>query len=138
MKDVYTFVISSWCDRFGDVRCDSAAYTDNSGFHSQWSSDLFHCVLFCLLYSFSERKFLIFMVSPQQAILFVIVFLVLQQIGGNLMGIVGMLVFIPLLSVLYTIFREFVYLRLKKQNIKQVTKTEIEEYTEEEILYKTK
>mgnify|MGYP000178771306 FL=1 len=89
-------------------------------------------------------SFLIFMVNPQQAILFVIVFLVLQQIegnliyphvvgesvglpsiwvlaavtiGGNLMGIVGMLVFIPLLSVLYTIFREFVYLRLKKQNI---------------------
>ena len=100
-------------------------------------------------------SFLIFMVNPQQAILF----LVLQQIegnliyphvvgesvglpsiwvlaavtiGGNLMGIVGMLVFIPLLSVLYTIFREFVYLRLKKQNIKQVTKTEIEEYTKEE------
>ena len=104
-------------------------------------------------------SFLIFMVNPQQAILFVIVFLVLQQIegnliyphvvgesvglpsiwvlaavtiGGNLMGIVGMLVFIPLLSVLYTIFREFVYLRLKKQNIKQVTKTEIEDYTKEE------
>ena len=104
-------------------------------------------------------SFLIFMVNPQQAILFVIVFLVLQQIegnliyphvvgesvglpsiwvlaavtiGGNLMGIVGMLVFSPLLSVLYTIFREFVYLRLKKQNIKQVTKTEIEEYTKEE------
>ena len=104
-------------------------------------------------------SFLIFMVNPQQAILFVIVFLVLQQIegnliyphvvgesvglpsiwvlaavtiGGNLMGIVGMLVFIPLLSVLYTIFREFVYLRLRKQNIKQVTKTEIEEYTKEE------
>ena len=106
-------------------------------------------------------SFLIFMVSPQQAILFVIVFLVLQQIegnliyphvvgesvglpsiwvlaavtiGGNLMGIVGMLVFIPLLSVLYTIFRECVYLRLKKQNIKQVTKTEIEEYIKEEEL----
>ena len=106
-------------------------------------------------------SFLIFMVNPQQAILFVIVFLVLQQIegnliyphvvgesvglpsiwvlaavtiGGNLMGIVGMLVFIPLLSVIYTIFREFVYLRLKKQNIKQVTKTEIEEYTAEEIV----
>ena len=106
-------------------------------------------------------SFLIFMVSPQQAILFVIVFLVLQQIegnliyphvvgesvglpsiwvlaavtiGGNLMGIVGMLVFIPLLSVIYTIFREFVYMRLKKQNIKQVTKTEIEEYTKEEEL----
>ena len=109
-------------------------------------------------------SFLIFMVNPQQAILFVIVFLVLQQIegnliyphvvgesvglpsiwvlaavtiGGNLMGIVGMLVFIPLLSVLYTIFREFVYLRLKKQNIKQVTKTEIEEYTKEEYIEET-
>ena len=104
-------------------------------------------------------SFLIFMVRPKQAILFIIVFLVLQQIegnliyphvvgesvglpsiwvlaavtiGGNLMGIVGMLVFIPLLSVLYTIFREFVYLRLKKKHIKQVTKTEIEEYTVEE------
>ena len=109
-------------------------------------------------------SFLIFMVNPQQAILFVIVFLVLQQIegnliyphvvgesvglpsiwvlaavtiGGNLMGIVGMLVFIPLLSVLYTIFREFVYLRLRKQNIKQVTKTEIEEYTKEEDIEET-
>ena len=109
-------------------------------------------------------SFLIFMVNPQQAILFVIVFLVLQQIegnliyphvvgesvglpsiwvlaavtiGGNLMGIVGMLVFIPLLSVLYTIFREFVYLCLKKQNIKQVTKTEIEEYTKEEDIEET-
>ena len=76
-------------------------------------------------------SFLIFMVNPKQAILFIIVFLVLQQIegnliyphvvgesvglpsiwvlaavtiGGNLMGIVGMLVFIPLLSVFYTIF----------------------------------
>ena len=108
--------------------------------------------------------FLIFMINPKQAVLFIIVFLVLQQIegnliyphvvgesvglpsiwvlaavtiGGNLMGIVGMLVFIPLLSVLYTIFREFVYLRLKKQNIKQVTKTEIEEYTEEEDIEET-
>ena len=101
------------------------------------------------------------MVSPKQAIIFIIVFLVLQQIegnliyphvvgesvglpsiwvlaavtiGGNLMGIVGMLVFIPLLSVFYTIFREFVYLHLKKKQIKQVTKTEIEEYTAEEIV----
>ena len=103
--------------------------------------------------------FLIFMVSPKQAVLFIIVFLVLQQIegnliyphvvgesvglpsiwvlaavtiGGNLMGIVGMLVFIPLLSVVYTIFRKVVYQRLKKQHIKQVTATEIEEYTEKE------
>ena len=50
------------------------------------------------------------------------------------MGIVGMLVFIPLLSVFYTIFREFVYLHLKKKQIKQVTKTEIEEYTAEEMV----
>ena len=97
-------------------------------------------------------SFLIFMISPKQAIVFIIVFLVLQQIegnliyphvvgesvglpsiwvlaavtiGGNLMGIVGMLIFIPLLSVFYTIFRKFVYLRLKKQHIKQVTATEI-------------
>lgn len=104
--------------------------------------------------------FLIFMVSPKQAILFIIVFLILQQIegnliyphvvggsvglpsiwvlaavtiGGNLMGIVGMLIFIPLVSVLYTIFREFVYLCLKEKNIKQVTKTVVEEYTAEEI-----
>ena len=99
------------------------------------------------------------MVSPKQAIIFIIVFLVLQQIegnliyphvvgesvglpsiwvlaavtiGGNLMGIVGMLVFIPLLSVVYTIFRKVVYLRLKKRHIKRVTATDIEEYTEKE------
>ena len=53
-------------------------------------------------------------------------------IGGNLMGIVGMLVFIPLLSVVYTIFRKVVYQRLKKRHIKQVTATDIEEYTEKE------
>ena len=98
--------------------------------------------------------------DPWQALWFIVLFLVLQQIegnliyphvvgssvglpsiwvlaavtvGGNIMGIVGMLVFIPLLSVFYTIFREFVYLHLKKQHIKQVTATKIEEYTEEEI-----
>ena len=103
---------------------------------------------------------LIFMVSPKQAILFILVFLILQQIegnliyphvvgssvglpsiwvlaavtiGGNLLGIIGMLIFIPLVSVLYTLFREYVYLRLKKQHIKKVTKTEVEEYTVEEI-----
>ena len=104
-------------------------------------------------------SFLIFMVSPKQAIIFIIVFLVLQQIegnliyphvvgesvglpsiwvlaavtiGGNLMGIVGMLVFIPLLSVVYTIFRKVVYQRLKKRHIKQVTATDLEEYTEKQ------
>ncbi len=104
--------------------------------------------------------FMIFMVSPQKAIFFLILFLVLQQIegnliyphvvggsvglpsiwvlaavsiGGKLMGIVGMLIFIPLASVFYTLFREVVYLRLKKQHIKKVTIEEVEEYTEEEV-----
>lgn len=89
--------------------------------------------------------FLILMVSPAQALIFVIMFLVLQQIegnliyphvvgssvglpsiwvlaavsiGGNLMGVVGMLIFIPLVSVIYTLFREFVYKRLKAKGIK--------------------
>ena len=44
-----------------------------------------------------------------------------------------LLIFIPLVSVFYTIFREFVYLRLKKQHIKRVTRTDVEEYAEEEI-----
>ena len=105
--------------------------------------------------------FLIFMVSPKQAILFIIVFLILQQIegnliyphvvggsvglpsiwvlaavtiGGNLMGIVGMLIFIPLVSVLYTIFREFVYLRLKGKKYKTSEQRQWwKEYTAEEI-----
>lgn len=89
--------------------------------------------------------FLLLMVSPMQALIFVIMFLVLQQIegnliyphvvgssvglpsiwvlvavtvGGNLMGVAGMLVFIPLTSVLYSLFREFVYKRLKQKGLK--------------------
>lgn len=104
--------------------------------------------------------FMIFIVNPKQAIIFVIVFLVLQQIegnliyphvvggsvglpsiwvlaavsvGGSLMGIAGMLIFIPLVSVIYALFREIVYLRLKKQRIKKVTVDTVEEYTEEEV-----
>ena len=88
--------------------------------------------------------FLIFMVNPKQAILFIIVFLILQQIegnliyphvvggsvglpsiwvlaavsvGGSLMGIVGMLIFIPLMSVVYALFREVVYIKLRQKNI---------------------
>ena len=104
--------------------------------------------------------FLIFMVSPKQALIFVVVFLLLQQIegnliyphvvgnsvglpsiwvlaavsiGGKLMGIVGMLIFIPIVSVVYTLFREVVYLELKKHHIKRVTAGEVEVYSEEEI-----
>lgn len=88
--------------------------------------------------------FLILMENPMQAVVFVIVFLVLQQIegnliyphvvgnsvglpsiwvlvavslGGSLMGVVGMLVFIPLVSVVYTLFREYVYKRLKERKL---------------------
>ena len=89
--------------------------------------------------------FLILMVSPLKAVMFLALFVILQQIegnfiyphvvgnsvglpaiwvlvavtlGGNLMGIVGMLIFIPLVSVLYTLFREWVYERLDKKNLK--------------------
>lgn len=88
--------------------------------------------------------FLILMVDPWKALIFVVLFLVLQQIegnliypkvvgnsvglpsiwvlaavsiGGSLMGVVGMLVFIPLVSVLYTIFRGDVYRRLEEKKI---------------------
>ncbi len=88
--------------------------------------------------------FLIFMVNPMKALIFIVVFLVLQQlegnfiyphvvgnsvglpsiwvlaavsIGGSLMGVWGMLIFIPLASVCYALFREVVYLKLKQQHI---------------------
>lgn len=104
--------------------------------------------------------FMIFIQNPKQALVFLVMFLVLQQlegnfiyphvvgnsvglpsiwvlaavsIGGNLMGVVGMLIFIPLSSVVYALFREFVYLKLKQRHIKNVTTTSVEEYTEEEI-----
>lgn len=87
---------------------------------------------------------LIFMVNPMQALIFVVVFLVLQQVEGNLiyphvvgssvglpsiwvlvavslgaslMGVVGMLIFIPIASVVYTIFKGIVHRRLKEKNI---------------------
>ncbi len=87
---------------------------------------------------------LIAVTNPWQAVGFVVLFLVLQQIegnliyphvvgssvglpsiwvlaavtlGGKLMGIAGMLFFIPLCSVLYALFRGFVKDRLKERNI---------------------
>lgn len=89
--------------------------------------------------------FLLLMVSPMQALAFVVMFLALQQVegnliyphvvgssvglpsiwvlaavsvGGSLMGVAGMLLFIPLTSVLYTLFREFVYKRLQEKGLK--------------------
>ena len=80
-------------------------------------------------------------VNPLQALEFIVLFLVLQQIegnliyphvvgnsvglpsiwvfvaviiGGNLMGILGMFLFIPLTSILYTLFKE--YIKVKGDN----------------------
>lgn len=91
--------------------------------------------------------FLIFMISPVKALAFIIMFLVLQQlegnliyphvvgnsvglpsiwvlvavtIGGNLMGVAGMLIFIPGFSVVYTLFREWVFKRLEKKQIEKI------------------
>ena len=88
--------------------------------------------------------FLILVNDPFQAVIFVAVFLVLQQIEGNLiypkvvgtsiglpgmwvlvavtvggeiMGIMGMLVMIPIVSVCYTLLREFTYARVEKRQI---------------------
>lgn len=86
--------------------------------------------------------FLILMVNPMQALAFVIMFLVLQQIegnliyphvvgssvglpsmwvlfavtvGGSLMGIAGMLIFIPIVSVIYSLLRDWISVRLKEK-----------------------
>ncbi|MDR1547674.1 MAG: AI-2E family transporter [Hungatella sp.] len=86
--------------------------------------------------------FLMLMVKPLDAVIFLIIFFVLQQvegnfiyphvvgnsvglpsiwvlvavtIGGSAMGIVGMLVFIPLCSVVYAILRGIVNERLEKK-----------------------
>ena len=91
--------------------------------------------------------FLILVVDPMKALMFVILFLVLQQIegnliyphvvggsvglpsiwvllavtvGGSLMGVLGMLIFIPLFSVLYALFRELVYKKLKEKGVHDI------------------
>ena len=87
---------------------------------------------------------LIAITDPWKALAFIILFLVLQQIegnliyphvvgssvglpsiwvlaavtlGGKLMGIAGMLFFIPLCSVLYALFRQFVIRRLRQRHV---------------------
>ena len=86
--------------------------------------------------------FLILMVNPMQAIAFAVLFFVLQQIeenliyphvvgnsiglpsiwvlfavmvGGSLMGVLGMLLFIPIMSVLYSLLRDWTNKRLQKK-----------------------
>ena len=88
--------------------------------------------------------FLILMENPLQALAFLVVFAVIQQIeesfiyphvvggsvglpsiwvlaavtlGGSMMGIIGMLIFIPLCGVLYTLVRANVKERLVKKDI---------------------
>ena len=39
------------------------------------------------------------------------------SLGGNLFGVLGMLIFIPLVSVCYTLFRDFVNRRLAERNL---------------------
>ena len=90
---------------------------------------------------------LILLVNPMKGLIFVVMFLVLQQIegnfiyphvvgnsvglpsiwvlaavsvGGSLMGVVGMLIFIPIVSVMYTLLRGIVNRRLKEKKIKVV------------------
>ena len=89
--------------------------------------------------------FLLLMVSPMQALIFVAMFLIFHtveanliyphvvgssvglpsiwvlaavSIGGSLMGVAGMLLFIPITSVIYTLFRQFVYRRLREKNLR--------------------
>ena len=88
--------------------------------------------------------FLMLIISPMDALLFSVVFFTLQQIEGNMiyphvvgnsvglpsiwvlvavtlgvsmMGVVGMLIFIPLCSVLYTLLRDTVNERLKRRKL---------------------
>ena len=89
--------------------------------------------------------FLIFVESPKMAGLFIILFFVLQQIesnliyprvvgkasglssvwilaavtlGGSLMGVIGIILFVPLFSVIQKLLEEYMDKRLKKKNIK--------------------
>ena len=40
------------------------------------------------------------------------------SVGGSLMGVAGMILFIPLTSVAYSLFRDYVNRRLKEKKLK--------------------
>ena len=90
--------------------------------------------------------FFILVNDPMQAFVFVIMFLVIQQfegnviypkvvgesvglpgmwvllavaVGGGLMGVIGMLLMVPLASVIYTLLREFTEKRVAERNIRE-------------------
>lgn len=100
---------------------------------------------------------LIMIESPMKALIFVIVFLVIQQlennliyprvvgtsiglpamwtfaaliVGGALYGVIGMLVFIPLASIIYTLVKNDVYSRLKAKKAKIEEESAKEEDTQ--------
>jgi predicted PurR-regulated permease PerM len=85
------------------------------------------------------------MVDPTKALWFLLIFNVIGQIennfiypqvagkasglpsiwillaitlGGTLFGVLGILLFIPLMSVIYTLFKEYVDYRLKSKDLK--------------------
>ncbi|MCR5543850.1 MAG: AI-2E family transporter [Eubacterium sp.] len=89
---------------------------------------------------------LILIQSPVKALIFLVLFIVLQQIegnviypkvvgssvglpgmwvlvsvtvGGSFFGVVGMIVFIPLISVCYALFREYIYKKLDDKGIRK-------------------
>jgi len=88
--------------------------------------------------------FLIIMVNPIKAGIFIIIFLIIKQVednliypkivgdsvglpsiwvlvaitlGGKIFGVAGMIIFIPLFSVVYVLLRKEVYVRLKKKSL---------------------
>ncbi len=87
---------------------------------------------------------LVLSVNPTKAIIFLVFMILLQQfesnviyprvvggsvglpsmwtllaitLGGSLMGLVGMLIFVPIVSTVYTLFAEIVYGRLQMKNV---------------------
>ena len=59
--------------------------------------------------------------TPLRACLFILLLMfasLLLSLGGSLMGVMGMILFIPLTSVAYTLFREFVYRRLREKGVR--------------------
>ena len=100
--------------------------------------------IFGSLFGCAIGTFLIFMVSPVKALIYVVFFIVLQQIegnfiyphvvgdkiglpsiwvlvavtiGGSIGGILGMLIGVPVLSVIYTLLKEFVNTKPKKEKL---------------------
>jgi len=102
--------------------------------------------MFGAFIGFCFGEFFILIIDPVKAVWFIVLFVILQQIegnliypkvvggsiglpsiwvlvavlvGGSLFGVIGMLVFIPMSSVLYVIFREIVNHRLRERQIEK-------------------